>query len=58
MLTSLCKEPYFLGNKKTNCLLDHAVQNLPANSNIDVPSIFADYYFLEALIRYKTLEEK
>jgi hypothetical protein len=23
------------------------------NSNVDVPSIFADYYFLEALVRYR-----
>jgi unsaturated chondroitin disaccharide hydrolase len=58
MLESLCSEQYFLGNKETNCLLDHAVQHLPANSNIDVPSIFSDYYFLEAIIRYKALANK
>jgi unsaturated chondroitin disaccharide hydrolase len=57
MLTSLCKEPYFLENEKTNCLLAHSTHNLPANTNVDVPSIFADYYFLEALIRYKALEK-
>jgi hypothetical protein len=23
------------------------------NSNVDVPAIFADYYFLEAIVRYR-----
>jgi unsaturated chondroitin disaccharide hydrolase len=55
MLKSLCKEPYFLENIKTNCLLDHSVHYLPIHSNVDVPSIFADYYFLEAILRYKAL---
>ena len=53
MLTSLCSPPYFTAGAKTNCLLDHSVQYLPINSNVDVPAIFADYYFLEALLRYR-----
>jgi unsaturated chondroitin disaccharide hydrolase len=53
MLTSLCRPPYFTVNGKTNCLLDHSVHNLPAKTNVDVPAIFADYYFLEALLRYR-----
>ena len=56
MLSSLCKAPYFNGNKNTNCLLAHSVQFLPINSNVDVPSIFADYYFLEAIMRYRQME--
>ncbi len=32
-------------------LLMHAVGNKPANSEIDVPIIYADYYFLEANLR-------
>ena len=53
MLKSLCCAPYFTGKKNTNCLLDHSVQFLPINSNVDVPSIFADYYFLETIYRYQ-----
>ncbi len=55
MLTSLCKPPYFTDGKNTSCILDHSVQYLPINSNVDVPAIFADYYFLEAIERYESL---
>ncbi len=34
-------------------LLLHSTGALPLNSEIDVPLIYADYYFLEALKRYK-----
>ena len=34
-------------------LLKHSVGNLPRNSEVDVPLTYADYYFLEALLRYK-----
>jgi rhamnogalacturonyl hydrolase YesR len=34
-------------------LLEHSVGHLPGNSEIDVPLTYADYYFIEALIRYK-----
>lgn len=37
--------PYFL--------LKHSTGNLPGNREIDVPLIYADYYFLEALLRYE-----
>jgi unsaturated chondroitin disaccharide hydrolase len=53
MLASLCQPPWFATRADTNCLLDHSVQFLPINSNVDVPAIFADYYFLEAIIRYR-----
>ena len=33
-------------------LLKHSVGNLPGGSEIDTPLIYADYYFLEALLRY------
>ncbi|MBO7070421.1 MAG: glucuronyl hydrolase, partial [Bacteroidales bacterium] len=38
-----------------NFLLKHSVGNLPGGSEIDVPLPYADYYFLEALNRYKAL---
>jgi hypothetical protein len=34
-------------------LLMHSVGHLPGNSEIDVPLTYADYYFIEALGRYK-----
>jgi rhamnogalacturonyl hydrolase YesR len=32
-------------------ILDHSTGGLPQNSEIDVPIIYADYYYLEALLR-------
>ena len=34
-------------------LLMHSVGHLPQNSEVDVPLTYADYYFIEALARYK-----
>ncbi|RZK89826.1 MAG: hypothetical protein EOO98_09575 [Pedobacter sp.] len=36
-------------------LLKYSVGNIPANSEIDVPLTYADYYYVEALLRYKRL---
>ena len=36
-------------------LLKHSVGNLPGRSEIDVPLTYADYYFVEAMLRYKQL---
>jgi hypothetical protein len=34
-------------------ILKHSVGNLPADSEIDMPLTYADYYYVEALLRYK-----
>jgi unsaturated chondroitin disaccharide hydrolase len=34
-------------------LLMHSVGSIPHKSEIDVPLTYADYYFMEALLRYK-----
>ncbi len=34
-------------------ILEHSVGNMNANSDVDAPLPYADYYYLEALIRYK-----
>lgn len=34
-------------------ILAHSVGHLPGNSEVDVPLTYADYYFVEALLRYK-----
>ncbi|RFZ81352.1 glucuronyl hydrolase [Mucilaginibacter terrenus] len=39
-------------------MLLHSTGHLPAKSEIDVPIIYADYYYLEALLRQKRLTEK
>ena len=36
-------------------LLKHSVGNIPGHSEIDVPLTYADYYFVEAMLRYKEL---
>jgi hypothetical protein len=58
ILQSLSSEKYLakLG-ENANFLLMHAVGNKPANSEIDVPIIYADYYFLEANLRKLKIEK-
>ena len=56
ILTSLCKAPYFTEGKGTNCLLLHSTQYYHKTENTDVPCTFADYYFMESLVRYKALQ--
>jgi hypothetical protein len=34
-------------------ILKHGVGHLPAKSEVDVPLTYADYYFIEALMRYR-----
>ncbi len=36
-------------------ILKHSVGNKPAKSEVDVPLIYADYYYLEALLRYDAM---
>jgi hypothetical protein len=38
-----------------NFILMHSVGSIPANSEVDVPLTYADYYFIEALLRYRKL---
>lgn len=38
-----------------NFILKHSVGSLPGKSEVDVPLTYADYYFIEALLRYKAL---
>ena len=47
--------PEYLAEAGTNggFLLKHSVGHKPGNSEVDVPVTYADYYFLEALLRYR-----
>ena len=54
MLRSLSSENYRAkAGENGGFLLRHSTGALVLNSEIDVPLIYADYYFLEALKRYK-----
>lgn len=52
--------PEYLAEPSTNSgfILKHSVGSFPHNSEIDVPLIYADYYYLEALLRYSALQNK
>lgn len=56
VINSLSSDKYVL-NKSVNgpFILDHSTGNLPSNDEIDDPIVYADYYFLEAIIRKKAL---
>jgi len=47
--------PEYLATPSTNAnfLLKHCVGSFPHGAEIDVPLVYADYYFLEALLRYR-----
>ncbi|WP_116127764.1 glycoside hydrolase family 88 protein [Lewinella sp. IMCC34183] len=38
-------------------LLEHSVGHLPAGTEVDVPLTYADFYFVEAMQRYKELKK-
>jgi hypothetical protein len=52
--------PAYFAEKGTNgnFILKHGVGHMPHNSEIDVPLTYTDYYYIEALLRYKNLLEK
>jgi hypothetical protein len=47
--------PGYMAEAGKNCgfILKHSVGNMPLKSEIDAPLTYADYYFVEALMRYK-----
>lgn len=56
MLTSLSSDKYRSGKSKPSFLL-HSTGHWPAGSEIDASIIYADYYYMEALLRLKKLKE-
>ena len=56
MLRTLASEEYLAEvGEQCGFILRHSTGNRPADSEVDVPLTYADYYFLEALIRYQSL---
>ena len=49
--------PEYLAEQGTNgnFIIKHGVGHKPNNSEVDAPLTYADYYFVEALLRYKKL---
>jgi hypothetical protein len=45
-------------DENNHFILKHSVGSIPHNAEIDVPLIYADYYYLEALIRLKARMQK
>ena len=58
-LRSLASPVYLAkAGKNGNFILMHSVGSIPGKSEVDVPLTYADYYFIEALLRYKSLIKK
>lgn len=58
-LRSLSSPAYLAGaGENGGFFLKHATGHKPAGSEVDVPLNYADYYFLEALLRYKAMPDK
>jgi hypothetical protein len=58
-LRSLASPAYLAKpGKNGNFILMHSIGSIPGKSEVDVPLTYADYYFIEALLRYKSLINK
>jgi rhamnogalacturonyl hydrolase YesR len=59
ILKNLSKKPYFADYKSNGgFILKNSVGNMPRGLEVDVPLNYADYYYLEALLRYKSILKK
>jgi len=59
MLVSLSSPAYrSVLNENGNFLIKHCVGHKPGKSEVDVPLVYADYYYLEGLLRYEALTTK
>ena len=58
-LLATLSSPEFLAPVGENggFLLKHSTGHLPHNSEIDVPIVYADYYFLESIIKIRNMEK-
>lgn len=58
MIRALCQFPYSTEGSASRGLTLHSVTSKPANAEVDVTLIYADYYLLEALLKYPHLIRK
>ncbi len=59
MIMESLSSPVYRAEEGTNgyFILKHSVGSIPHKQEVDVPLNYADYYFLEALIRKRDLEK-
>ena len=57
MIKSLSTDRYLAKKGKYQCILLHSNGSVPGNANVDVNFTYADYYYVEALMRLKKLKE-
>jgi hypothetical protein len=55
VLKSLSGPEYFATEGNQHFILKHSTGHKPAGTEIDTPIIYADYYYIEALLRYKKI---
>ncbi|HEX7904117.1 MAG TPA: glycoside hydrolase family 88 protein [Chitinophagaceae bacterium] len=56
ILKSLSSTAYRVtGNSNGGFIIKHGVGHLPNKTEVDVPLTYGDYYYIEALVRYKNL---
>lgn len=58
LIVSTLSSPAYLSGEANQALLLHSVGHMPKKLEVDVPIIYADYYYMEALLRLKRLENK
>ncbi|MCG9970543.1 glycoside hydrolase family 88 protein [Christiangramia crocea] len=59
VIKSLMSEEYIISEDiEAPFILDHSTGNWPKNDEIDGPIVYADYYFLETLLRRRALKSK
>ena len=58
MIRSLASATYSAKTEENGgFILKHSVGHLPGNSEVDVALTYADYYYIEALMRYRALKK-
>lgn len=57
-LISNLSTPEYLSGDKNQAFLLHSTGHLPNGTEIDASIIYADYYYMEALLRLKKIQEK
>ena len=53
ILNALIRESYRINKPSMPFMLNHSVGSKPDGTEVDIPIIYADYYFIEALLRRK-----
>lgn len=57
LIAKLSSKKYLSGDVNEALLL-HSTGHYPKSSEIDIPIVYGDYYYMEALLRLKKVEEK